>query len=88
MIFPVSFVFMFTNYKYTAVMFIQFGNGQQRHVLCFTIFCKIFLRFLWGALSLNTKHSKILNIGTLMGFHTISHSTSVMNRNMLQSCIF
>jgi len=84
MIFLVSFVFMFMNYKYTAVIFMQSGNGLQRHILRFTIFRKILLRFLWGALSLNTKHRKILNPGTLKGFH----STSVMNRNMLQSCTF
>jgi len=66
MIFLVSFVFMFMYYKYTAVMLIQSVNGLQRHILHFTIFHKIFLRFLWGSVSLNTKHSKILNTGTLI----------------------
>jgi len=88
MIFLVSFVFMFTYYKYNAVMYIQSVNGLQRHILHFITFCKILLRFLWGVVSLNTKHSKTLNTGTLMWFHTNSHSTSVMNHNMIQSCIF
>ena len=61
MIFLVSFVFMFMNYKYTAFMFIESGNSLQRHVLCFTMFRKIILRFLWGELSLTTKAQQHLN---------------------------
>ena len=54
MIFLVSFVVMFTYYKYTAVMFVQSVNVLQRLILHVTIFHKILLRFLWGTVSLNT----------------------------------
>lgn len=65
MIFLASLAFMFMYYKYNAVVFVQ--SGLQRHKLHFNIFCKILLKFLWGAVSLNTKNSKIWNTGTLNG---------------------
>lgn len=60
MIFLVPFVFMFTYYKYTAVMFIQSVNGLQRHILRFSVFRKILVKVSLG--SIQSEHKAQQNL--------------------------